>query len=108
MSSLFTNVPVLVTIKIIIDKVYDNRNSDLPPLQLERGTLEKLLLACTTEAPFRGPDGQLYRQKDGIAMGSPLGQLFANFYMSEVQARTLRDKGIAPHIYCRYVDDICV
>ena len=55
--SLFTNVPVLETIKIIIDKVYDNRNSDLPPLQLERGTLEKLLLACTTEAPFRGPNG---------------------------------------------------
>ena len=106
--SLFTNVPVLETIKIIIDKVYDNRNSDLPPLQLERGTLEKLLLACTTEAPFRGPDGQLYRQKDGIAMGSPLGPLFANFYMSEVEARTLRDNGIAPHIYCRYVDDIFV
>ena len=28
--------------------------------------------------------------------------------MSEVEARTLRDKGIAPHTYCRYVDDIFV
>ena len=66
--SLFTNVPVLETIQIILDRVYDNRDSDLPPLQLHRGILEKLLLACTTESPFRGPDGQLYRQKDGIAM----------------------------------------
>ena len=41
-------------------------------------------------------------------MGSPLGPLFANFYMSEVEAKTLSDKNIAPHIYCRYVDDIFV
>ena len=106
--SLFTNVPVLETIQIILGKVYDNRDPDLPPLKLERAILEKLLLACTTELPFRGPDGQLYLQKDGIAMGSPLGPLFANFYMSEVEAKTLRDKNIAPHIYCRYVDDVFV
>ena len=106
--SLFTNVPVRETIQIILDKVYDNRDTDLPPLQLPRGTLEKLLLACTTESPFRGPDGQLYRQKDGIAMGSPLGPLFASFYMSEVEARTFGNKNIVPHIYCRFVDDIFV
>ena len=73
--SLFTNVPVLETIKIILDRVYDNRDSELPPLLINRGTLEKLLLACTTESPFRGPDGQMYRQKDamdsnGVTAGS--------------------------------------
>ena len=41
-------------------------------------------------------------------MGSPLGPLFANFYMSNVEEKTLSDKDIAPHIYCRYVDDIFV
>ena len=104
--SLFTNVPVNETIGIILENVYENPN--MPPLQLSRDTLEKLLLACTTESPFRGPDGQLYRQKDGIAMGSPLGPLFANFYMGELEKRILKDKNIAPHIYCRYVDDIFV
>ena len=47
-------------------------------------------------------------QKDGIAMGSPLGPLFASFYMSEVEARTFGNKNIVPHIYCRFVDDIFV
>ena len=104
--SLFTNVPVSDTIRIILGKVYDN--PDASPLKLSREILEKLLLACTTESPFRGPDGQLYRQKDGIAMDSPLGPLFANFYMSELESKVLKEKAIAPHIYCRYVDDIFV
>lgn len=104
--SLFTNVPVEETISIILDKVYNS--STLPPLQLSREILEKLLRACTTESPFRGPDGQLYRQKDGIAMGSPLGPLFANFYMCEVEGKLLEDADVAPNIYCRYVDDIFV
>ena len=102
---LFTNVPVTETIRIILDRVY---NSDLPPLELSKNILEKLLFACTTDAPFRGPDGQLYRQKDGIAMGSPLGPLFANFYMCEIERKLLNDPTIAPQIYCRYVDDIFV
>ena len=41
-------------------------------------------------------------------MGSPLGPLFANFYMSDVEAKTLCDKNVAPHIFCRYVDDTFV
>ena len=104
--SLFTNVPVEATIQIILNSVYSNEN--VAPLQLSRGILEQLLRACTTESPFRGPDGQLYRQKEGVAMGSPLGPLFANFYMSEIEKKVLADPNIAPHIYCRYVDDVFV
>ena len=104
--SLFTNVPVKETIKLILDNVYSGEN--LPPLNLSRGILEKLLLACTTEAPFRGPDGRLYRQKDGIAMGSPLGPLFANFYMCNLENSVLQDDSLRPSIYCRYVDDIFI
>lgn len=104
--SLFTNVPVEATIQIILDAVYNNH--DVAPLQLSRGILEQLLRACTTESPFRGPDGQLYRQKEGVAMGSPLGPLFANFYMSNLEKKVLSDPKIAPSIYCRYVDDVFV
>ena len=41
-------------------------------------------------------------------MGSPLGPLFANFYMSHIEEKILTNPDIAPHIYCRYVDDVFV
>ncbi|XP_076062487.1 uncharacterized protein LOC143037815 [Oratosquilla oratoria] len=49
----------------------------------------------------------MYRQIDGVAMGSPLSVLFANFFMGTVE------KGVfncfeKPSIYARYIDDIIV
>ncbi|XP_043220540.1 uncharacterized protein LOC122380955 [Amphibalanus amphitrite] len=104
--SLFTNVPVLETIDIILDVVYSG--TTLPPLKLSKSILKKLLLMCTTEAAFRGPDGKLYSQKDGIAMGSPLGPLFANFYMARLENTVLQNMDGPPELYARYVDDIFV
>ena len=104
--SLFTNVPVQTTIDIILKYVYENEN--IPAPKLSKGILSKLLLACTTEAPFRAPDGHLYRQVDGVAMGSPLGVLFANAYMCFVEDRVLQKMGTRPYIYKRYIDDIFI
>ncbi|XP_043202155.1 uncharacterized protein LOC122370546 isoform X1 [Amphibalanus amphitrite] len=106
--SLFTNVPINETIDIILDEVYEKRSNGLPALNLSRNILERLLKACTKDAPFRGPDGQLYVQKEGVAMGSPLGPLFANFYMAHVENHVLSDPDIAPSTYVRYVDDCFV
>ena len=36
--------------------------------------------------PFLTHRDELYVQRDGIAMGSPLGVLFSNFYMGTVEA----------------------
>ena len=104
--SLFTNVPVETTIQIILDRVYHTDN--IEPLKLPKAVLEQLLRACTTESPFRGPNGQLYTQKEGVAMGSPLGPLFANFYMTALEDKILSDPQVAPNLYCRYVDDVFV
>ena len=41
-------------------------------------------------------------------MGSPLGPTFANFYMGDLEQRTLTDNHSKPHIYARFVDDIFV
>ena len=49
----------------------------------------------------------MYVQQDGVAMGSPLGVLFANFYMGVVEERVF-SKIPRPHIYCRYIDDTFV
>lgn len=80
----------------------------MPPLKVPRALLESMLKACTTEAPFRGPDGKLYRQINGVAMGSPLGCLFADMYMCHVENKVLEDTSVKPHLYSRYVDDIFV
>ena len=77
-------------------------------MNLSKHLLEKLLTACTKDAPFRGPDGKLYLQREGVAMGSPLGPLFANFYMSHVENDVFSNPDIAPSTYVRYVDDCFV
>lgn len=48
----------------------------------------------------------MYCQIDGVAMGSPLAVLFANFFMGTIEATVLQQQ--RPSIYCRYVDDIFV
>ena len=103
--SLFTNVPVDATIEIIIDEIFHKRSNGLDKLALSPEILKNLLVACTKDSPFRGPDGKLYTQKDGVAMGSPLGPLFANFYMAHVEDKTFNNPQITPTTYCRYVDD---
>ena len=75
--SLFTNVPIDTTIEIIIQHVYNH--TSIPPPKISEVILRNLLLLCTKEAPFRSPEGKLYCQKEGVAMGSPLGPTFANF-----------------------------
>ena len=80
--SLFTNVPVEETIKIITQYVYNHDH--LQPLKIPKTILIELLKSCTMKSPFRSPDGKLFLQKDGIAMGSPLGPTFAGFYMGHI------------------------
>ena len=103
--SLFTNVPVDRTINYIIERVYNNDTT--PPLDIPEEVLRGLLQCCTKEAPFTCPRGQKYQQVDGVAMGSPLGVLLANFYMGCVEEEVF-DKINRPDIYCRYIDDIFI
>ena len=67
-SSLFTNVPVERTIDILADFAY--RSDDLAPPEIPEHVMRAMLRLCTTKAPFRAPDGKLFYQVDGIAMGS--------------------------------------
>nr|XP_045592898.1 uncharacterized protein LOC123754492 [Procambarus clarkii] len=90
----------------MMDRVY--RDPTSTPLDIPESILRKLLEACTKEAPFLSPDGHMYKQVDGVAMGSPLGVLFANFYMGTIEQRVLVGLDLKPAIYCRYVDDIFV
>ena len=75
--SLFTNVPLDETIDIALDKLYSLSD----PPTLPRSVLRKLLEFTTKKSHFLF-DGQYYDQIDGVAMGSPLGPVLANIFMS--------------------------
>ena len=104
--SLFTNVPIDKTIDIILKHVYNHPT--IAPPKISPKILQKLLELCTKEAPFRCPEGKLYKQIEGVAMGSPLGPTFANFYMGDLENNVFENHCQKPLIYVRYVDDIFV
>ncbi|XP_064120161.1 uncharacterized protein LOC135224767 [Macrobrachium nipponense] len=65
--SFFTNVPVEETIDIILDRVY---RSEKNPLPISEDVLRDMRKASTKERPFLSNQGELFRQIDGVAMGS--------------------------------------
>jgi hypothetical protein len=98
-NSLFTNVPLLETIQIICDHIEEqNINLGLPVTELER-----LIRLCTQNIKFKF-QGQLYRQVDGVAMGSPLGPVLADIFMANLEQK-LSDILSSVKFYWRYVDD---
>ena len=103
--SLFTNVPIASTINIILNAVYEHPT--IPPPNIQKQVLEQLLHICTSETPFKH-NGQVYKQINGVSMGSPLGPTFADFYMSYVENYLLSQSNRIsnPCFYIRYVDDI--
>ena len=47
----------------------------------------------------------MFKQIDGIAMGSPLGPTLANIFVRFHESRLLSDESTRPVICFRYVDD---
>ena len=73
-SSLFTNVPLDETIGICTDALYKGHH-DCPPFPED--TFREVMLFSTRGVEF-SLNNQMYKQLDGVAMGSPLGPALAN------------------------------
>ena len=88
---------IYVTIEATIDIIckYCYQHPTLPKLKIPIQLLRQLLLLCTQESVFRAPQGKLYQQIDGIAMGSALGPTFANFYMANLETIVLSEDKIS-------------
>ena len=69
MTPLFTNVPLDHTTSIILKRIYGLRDLET---KISRKEIKGLLLLCTKNVHF-SYDNKFYSQKDGVAMGSPLG-----------------------------------
>ena len=102
--SLFSNVPVLETMNVILKQVYNH--ATLAPPTITEHLLKQLLTTCTTETPFLFKNNT-YLQTDGVSMGSPLGPTFADFYMANLENKAMNSNLFyIPSFYKRYVDDI--
>ena len=53
-------------------------------------------------------DGQYFKQTDGVAMGSPISPVIANFFMEDLEEKALNQATLKPTCWYRYVDDTFV
>ena len=101
--SLFTNVPLHETINIILDQIYTKNaiNTSIP-----KSDMRTLFILCTDNSYFTIGD-EIYTQIDSVALGSPLGPVFANIFFAIHEQRLLQNNKIQGLIKrYRYVDNI--
>jgi hypothetical protein len=91
--SLFTKLPI-------------KEAMDLLGRNLEEGTLG-FFRHVLTNSHFTF-SGQFYGQTDGVAMGSPLSPVVANFYTEYYEKEALELVPLKPRCWFRYVDDTFV
>ena len=125
-TSLFTNIPLQETIDIIISEIFENpqysnliecfRNEKffkcfLPDNESEisyfnKDQMKEFLELATLDNYFFFGD-TIYKQNDGVAMGSPLGPHLANIFMGFMERKWLQECPVdfKPVLYKRYVDD---
>ena len=72
-------------------------------LHICEGDLIELLTIATKDQLFQF-NGNLYKQIDGVAMGSPLGPLMANTFMCSIEEKLAHENKL-PNFYKRYIDD---
>ena len=100
--SLFTNVPVAETIDIILSKLFTSDSCIYHGFN--RKDFQTLLQLAVADSYFSF-NNKLYKQTEGMSMGSPLGPLFANIFLSHYESQWLQDSPVKPILYKRYVDD---
>ena len=101
--SLFTNIPLTETVDICIDNLFQDQDM---VFGFTKQQLHKLLSLAATDCYFLF-DEKVFRQKDGVAMGNPLGPTLANAFLAHHEKNWLNDCPLTfkPILYRRYVDD---
>ena len=84
--SLFTNVPLMETIAIIINKIFADPHATF--LGLSKALFTRLLEVATINSFFMF-DNKLYKQSEGLGMGLPQSPIFTDIFISDHEERWL-------------------
>ena len=101
--SLFTKVHTDDTLAVVRDKLAAD------PLLEERTCIPidnvmEMLTFCV-ETTYFGMGSDIYRQEEGLAMGSPVSPVLANLYMEYFEEMALGSTSLKPSIWLRYVNN---
>ena len=99
--SLFTSVPLDYTINVILDKVYKENKIKT---NMSREEFRTLLELCTKIMHFSF-NNKIYKQTNGVAMGSPLGPVIANIFMVHLEETMIPQLSTKMSSWYRFVDD---
>ena len=88
---------------MVADDVYSKENlSVFIKSKITKKVFKNILKTCS-QSIFCF-NNQVFKQIDGLSMGSPLAPLLANWFVSKLETGLLNE--IQPKMYTRYVDDI--
>ena len=101
-ASLFTNVSLEETIQTCIDTLY---HSDQSAPQISADKFRDLILSATNGVEFSFSD-TVYKQIDGVAMGSSLGPILANIFVGFYESKLFNSDDREMPDWCKqYVGD---
>ena len=98
--SSFTTVPLAETIQICADSLY---GGELIPPDYPKEIFVELMNTATKSVEF-SYNNNMYKQIDGVAMGSLLSVALANIFVGYHESK-LFESTIKPFLYHRYVND---
>ena len=100
-TALFPNVPLEDVLEFLKGKI--EGGFVVPPVPV--GEFLDLIRLCVDNNVFEF-NGQYFRQRFGVAMGSPLSPVLAGLYMEYFETVLLPTLPVQPALWLRYVDDV--
>ena len=89
------------TIDVTLKRTYRDKEIET---KISRKDMKNLLSLCTKNVHFTFGNN-IYQQKDGVAMGSPLGPVLAGIFMVHLERTLMRELEKFMKPSKRYVDD---
>ena len=99
--ALFTNVPTDEVLSFIERKITEGCISTPIP----KDDFMSLIRVCVDNSAFQFKD-KYFKQKFGMAMGSPLSPILANIFMEYFETELMQNVRNKPLMWLRYVDDV--